>query len=266
MAKTLEQIVLESLVCDCCSLEELYVLWQTMQTMDADGTDTCCPEIDKRSFHVDGMISPEKFSGVLYILKEPSLKKYIQKGLNFPVITDIRKEYRKYKGGFRNEAGYVAGMQRVLLGEEGQKLTDKQVMDTLGIIYVNKRGGRELTDHIWLNYGNEYIEFIKRQIQLIHPSVIICGGEDIFRLVVKEVFHNKKSIRNKGEHMVWKDVVKDYRFMADKNYRHTEKPEKAAVTVVNMWNPAYRMNKAQYLSPEEYLEEFKTRISGLRKL
>ena len=264
MAKTLEQIVMEGLAGDCYSMEELFVLWQTTQMMEehASGS-TCYEEIDKRSFHVDGVVHPESYSGVLYVLKEPSLKHYIQKGLTFPVLTDIRREYRSYGGGFEDERGYLAGMQRLLLGEGGEMLSAEQVMDTLAVMYVNKRGGKEISDSIWINYGYEYMEFIKREIRLLAPKVIVCGGEEIFKLIVKEVFRNKKSIRNRGEHMIWKGNVQDYQFAADKNYRHTNDPEKTAVIVVNMWSPAYKMNKEQYLSPEEYLAEFHHRITGM---
>ncbi|MDO5349581.1 MAG: hypothetical protein Q4E86_06525 [Lachnospiraceae bacterium] len=264
MAKTLEQIVIEGLAADCSSLEELYVLWQTMHYTETDTiSNTSYMEIDKRSFHIDGVVNPEHFSGVLYILKEPSLKRYIQKGLAFPVITDVRRELRRYKKGYQDERGYVVGMQRLLLGETAEQMTNSQVMDTLGVVYVNKRGGKESSDDVWLNYGYQYIEFLKRQIRLIRPKVIVCGGEEIFKLVAKEVFYNKKSIRNRGEHMVWKDVVKNYQFTADASYRHTKNPAKTEIVVVNMWNPAYRVNKDQYISPEEYFKEFHRRIQGI---
>ena len=267
MAKTLEQIVLEGLAGDCCSMEELFVLWQTTQMLEekAQGS-TCYEEIDKRSFHVDGIINPDQYAGVLYILKEPSLKQYIQKGLTFPVLTDIRREYRSYRRGYEDERGYLAGMQRQLLGEAGEELSMDKVMSTLAVMYINKRGGKEVSDSIWLNYRYEYIEFIKREIRLLSPRVIVCGGEEIFKMVVKEVFQNKKTIRNRGEHMIWKDNVRDYQFTADKNFRHTKDADRTSVVVVNMWNPAYRTNKEQHLSPEEYLEEFHRRITGMESV
>ena len=264
MAKTLEQIVLEGLAGDCCSMEELFVLWQTTQMLEENAYGrTCYEEIDKRSFHVDGIMDPDQYAGVLYILKEPSLKHYLQKGRTFPVLTDVRREYRSYRKGDEDERGYLAGMQRILLGKEGEAMSVGKIMDTLAVMYVNKRGGKEVSDSIWMDYGYEYIEFVKRQVRLLHPKVIVCGGEEIFKMIVKEVFRNKKSIRNKGEHMIWKGNVQDYQFAADKNYRHTNDPDKTEVVVVNMWNPAYRMNKDQYLSPEEYLAEFYRRITGI---
>ncbi len=267
MAKTLEQIVLEGLAGDCCSTEELFVLWQTSQMMEENPQGkTCYEEIDPRSFHIDGKIDPEKYSGVLYVLKEPSLKHYIQKGLTFPVLTDIRRDYRNYRRGWEDECGYLAGMQRLLLGEGAEAMSNEEVMRTLAVLYINKRGGKEVSDSIWMNYGYEYIEFIKQEIRLLSPKVIVCGGEEIFRMVVKEAFHNKKMIRNKKEQMIWKNTVEDYQFTADKNYRHTSDPDRTAIIVVNMWNPAYRMNKDQYLSPEEYLEEFHRRITKVGRI
>ena len=168
---------------------------------------------------------------------------YKRQGLTFPVLTDVRREYRSYRRGYEDERGYLAGMQRILLGEEGAAMSVGQIMDTLAVMYINKRGGKEVSDSVWMDYGYEYIEFVKRQVRLLHPKVIVCGGEEIFKMIVKEVFRNKKSIRNKGEHMIWKGNVQDYQFAADKNYRHTKDPDKTEVVVVNMWNPAYRMNK-----------------------
>ncbi len=66
--KTFEQIILEGQVHKCTSMEELFVLWQLMQQMEADPCGkTCYEQIDPRSFHIDGAVSPEDFTGVLYI-------------------------------------------------------------------------------------------------------------------------------------------------------------------------------------------------------
>ena len=92
-------------------------------------------------------------------------------------------------------------MQRLLLGDQAAGMTSRQIIDTAAVIYVNKRGGRESSDDVWLNYGYEYIQFLKRQIRLIDPKVIVCCGEEIFKLVAKEVFSNKKHIRNRGDYM-----------------------------------------------------------------
>lgn len=261
MAKSLEQVVAEGLIADCSSLEELYVLWQTSHHMEEDkAKETCYQEIDQRSFHIDGIVCPQKFSGVIYLLKEPSLKQYIEKGLTFPVITDIRQGLRKYRRGFQNEYGYLVGMQRILLGEEEKGLTNQQVADTLGIVYLNKRGGKEVQDNVWLKYSYAYIEFIKRQIQLIQPRVIVCGGEEIFDLVIEEVFSRKRTLRSRVEEMIWKGAENEYQFTADSNYRYTSRPDKVSVIVVNMWNPCERKNGSEKIHPQEFLQEFERRI------
>ena len=75
MRKTMEQIVIEGQAARCGSLEELYLLWQMMQQMEEEPFgSTCYEEIDPRSFHIDGAVSPEHYDGTLFILKETSMK------------------------------------------------------------------------------------------------------------------------------------------------------------------------------------------------
>lgn len=264
MAKSLEQVVAEGLIADCSSLEELYVLWQTVHHMEGEGArETCYQEIDQRSFHIDGILCPQRFSGVIYLLKEPSLKEYIEKGLTFPVITDVRQGFRKYKRGFQNEYGYLAGMQRILLGEEARQMSNQQVMESLGIIYMNKRGGKENQDNVWLKYSYAYIEFLRRQIELIQPRVMVCGGEEIFDFVIEEIFSKKRTLRSKVEQMIWKGGENEYQFTADSSYRYTTRLDRVAVIVVNMWNPWEGKKGSGWIPPQEYFREFERRIFGI---
>lgn len=64
--------------------------------------------------------------------------------------------------------------------------------------------------------------------------------------------------------MKWKDLVLGDVFFADREYRPIKetKKDEAAVRVVRMWNPSYRVNNGQYVSLEEYLKEFRRRLSG----
>ena len=64
--------------------------------------------------------------------------------------------------------------------------------------------------------------------------------------------------------MKWKDLVRGDVFFADRDYRPVKetKKDEAEVRVVRMWNPSYRVNNGQYVSLEEYLKEFKRRLSG----
>ena len=43
--------------------------------------------------------------------------------------------------------------------------------------------------------------------------------------------------------MRWKNVVEGDIFYADSRYRHTTDEKRAAVRVINMWNPAYRFRR-----------------------
>jgi len=268
MRKTMEQIVMEGQAGKCGTLEELYLLWQLMQQMEEDSPGVTGYEaIDPRSFHIDGIVSEEDYDGTLYILKEPNMKKFIRKGQTMPVISDIRPDVRagKSPSGQVEYMDHIAGMQRILNGEAGENLTNQKLLCQTAVVYMNKRGGKGAADDISLNYGQYYLEFLKQQIKLLKPKTIICCGEDIFRLVVMEVFQNKRQKKNQETYMKWKDVIVDDVFLADARYRHTKDEKKAAIRVIRMWSPAYRVNNGQYVSLEEYLKEFGKRAAGLRQ-
>lgn len=263
MRKTMEQIVIEGQAAKCESLEELYLLWQMMQQMEEEPYgNTCYPEIDQRSFHIDGIVSPEEFSGTLYILKETNMRKYIQQGQTMPVISDIRQQAAagRSRSGETEYLDYIAGMQKILNGEAEKRISDQKLLRQTALLYINKRGGKGAADEVSMDYGRYYIEFLKRQIELLKPKRIVCCGDEIFRLVVMEVFQNKKRKKNQEIYMKWKNVVLGDIFLADDQWKPTVEKEKAAVEVIRMWNPAYRVNQGQYVSLEEYLREFEKRI------
>lgn len=271
MGKTLDQIILDGQAAQCSSLEELYVLWELAQQMEAAQgvcTETCCETVSPMNFHVDGIFSETDFNGALYLLKEPNLKKYLSDGgadSSLPLVTDLRpkilREGRRREPAFE----YLVGMQRILCAKWGKEenKSGSEILKTAALVYINKRGGLDHADERYLNYGKYYIEFLRRQLRFIRPRTIICGGEEIFKLVVKEVFCNKKKVRNKGEHMVWKNYVDGNLFHADYDFKPVRQPVPRGVTVLNMWSPAYRVNSGLYISREEYLKEFARRVEKI---
>lgn len=266
MRKTMEQIVMEGQAAKCETLEELYLLWQMMQQMeDEPYGSTCYGDIDQRSFHIDGIVSKEDFDGTLYILKETNMRKYIQKGQTMPVISDVRQQLAagKSQSGEVEYLDYIAGMQKILNdGQEKGKMSVQKFLKQTAVLYINKRGGKGAADEISMDYGRYYIEFLKRQIRLLNPKIIVCCSDDIFRLVVMEVFQNKKQKKNQEIYMKWKNMVLGDVFLADSQFKPTQDEAKAAVRVIRMWNPAYRVNNGQYVSLEEYLKEFERRVKG----
>jgi len=267
MKKTMEQIVLEGQAAKCESLEELYLVWQMMQQMEEEPYGvTCYGEVEQRSFHIDGIVSPEEFNGTLYILKETNMRKFIQKGQTMPVISDVRKQVASGKSltGEVEYLEYLAGMQKIVneqFYKDTTKLSNQKLLKQLAVLYVNKRGGKGAADDISMQYGQYYIEFIKQQIRLLKPRTIVCCSDDIFRLIVMEVFQNKRQKKNQEIYMRWKNLVVGDIFLADSNFRPTSDEENTAVRVVRMWNPAYRVNNGQYVSVEEYLKEFERRVT-----
>ena len=141
------------------------------------------------------------------------------------------------------------------------KMSNQKLLKQLAVLYVNKRGGKGAADDISMQYGQYYIEFIKRQIRLLKPKTIVCCSDEIFRLIVMEVFHNKKQKKNQETYMKWKNLVIGDIFLADENFLPTSDDTYAAIRVVRMWNPAYRVNNGQYVSVDEYLKEFERRVT-----
>lgn len=266
MRKTMEQIVIEGQAAKCETLEELYLLWQMMQQMeDEPYGSTCYGDIDQRSFHIDGIVSKDDFNGTLYILKETNMRRYIQKGQTMPVISDVRQQLAAAKSqtGEVEYLDYIAGMQKILNGEQEKgRMSVQKLLKQTAVLYVNKRGGKGAADEISMDYGRYYIEFLKRQIRLLNPKTIVCCSDEIFRLVVMEVFQNKKQKKNQEIYMKWKNMILGDVFLADSHFKPTQDEEKAAVRVIRMWNPAYRVNNGQYVSLEEYLKEFERRVNG----
>ena len=240
MRKTMEQIVLEGQAAKCETLEELYLLWQMMQQMEEEpyGT-TCYADVDQRTFHIDGVVSYDDYNGTMYILKETNMRKYIQKGQTMPVISDVRQQLgaAKSPSGEVEYMDYLAGMQKILNEESGEKngrMSMQKLLKQCAVVYVNKRGGKGAADDISMDYGRYYIEFLKRQIRLLKPKTIVCCNDDIFRLVVMEVFQNKRQKKNQEIYMKWKNVVLGDIFLADSHFKPTQDEEKAAVRVVRM--------------------------------
>jgi len=266
MKKTMEQIVLEGQAAKCETLEELYLLWQMMQQMEEDPYgETCYGDIDQRTFHIDGVVSYDDYNGTMYILKETNMRKYIQKGQTMPVISDVRQQLAAAKSpsGEVEYMDYLAGMQKILNEEREEKacrMSMQKLLKQCAVVYVNKRGGKGAADDISMDYGRYYIEFLNRQIRLLKPKTIVCCNDDIFRLVVMEVFQNKRQKKNQEIYMKWKNLVLGDIFLADNSFKPTQDEAKAAVRVVRMWNPAYRVNNGQYVSLEEYLKEFARRV------
>lgn len=267
MKKTMEQIVLEGQAAKCESMEELYLVWQMMQQMEEEpyGT-TCYGEIEQRSFHIDGIVSREDYNGTLYILKETNMRKFIQKGQTMPVISDVRGQVASGKSptGEVEYLEYLSGMQKIVnekFYKDTAKMSNQKLLKQLAVLYVNKRGGKGAADDISMQYGQYYIEFIKRQIRLLKPKTIVCCSDEIFRLIVMEVFHNKKQKKNQETYMKWKNLVIGDIFLADENFLPTSDDTYAAIRVVRMWNPAYRVNNGQYVSVDEYLKEFERRVT-----
>ena len=101
------------------------------------------------------------------------MRKMIQKGETMPVASDIRADFLSGKSpsGRVEYLDYLTSMQKILWEEkhpgEECRLPGKKLREKAAVLYINKRGGKGAADEISMDYGQYYIEFIKKQIR--HP-------------------------------------------------------------------------------------------------
>ena len=124
----------------------------------------------------------ESEPGTLYILKETNMRKMIQKGETMPVVSDIRADFLSGKSpsGRVEYLDYLTSMQKILWEEkhpgEECRLPGKKLREKAAVLYINKRGGKGAADEISMDYGQYYIEFIKKQIRLLNPKTVASNN------------------------------------------------------------------------------------------
>ncbi len=188
--------------------EELFELWQKAHTAEPwYSVEKTTVRGLERGFTKDGIIDPEKYEKyrprVLVILKEPNIIN------EEDAIGDHRPWYQEFtKGRFDRKKkciiipdsdqrnADIGSHQKELIGRmvfllqtgsgpDGSKqkypaaAEIQEALSHAAVMNLNKRGGRARTDaEKFRNYFSLYKEFIAREIQLIHPDIIIfCSTE-----------------------------------------------------------------------------------------
>ncbi len=159
----------------CRSWRNFMCCGELMQQMEEDPFgNTCYPELDQRNFYIDGIVDQVHYDGTLYILKETNMRKMIQKGETMPVVSDIRGDFLSGKsppGGWN--IWIISLACRRSSGREtssggGVQTYGEKAREKAAVLYINKRGGKGAADEVSLDYGQYYIEFIKKQIRLLN--------------------------------------------------------------------------------------------------
>jgi len=185
---------IESKVKDTKNLCDLFILWRKAHIVEEeDSYEKTVPKDKKNkdkdnkykkpkdlnkfkeSFCKDGFLidSHNKRADILFVLKE---------SVTIDKKTGTEGEYRDTfwlkcyikQGCPERDATakkYLSWVKRKC------KLNGVDRLDNIAYINLNKRGGFGLTHHPSLNkYVEKYKKFIKKQIEIINPKIIICGA------------------------------------------------------------------------------------------
>ena len=202
-----DEIVKKVETLDGLTLDQLFELWKDAQKAEKGWEKTTVPVDGGRlmdHFTEDGIIDPQAYDKaeckILVVLKEANIAEnkedafYLKKD-------DHRVWYNEFVNGeynassrkvmYRNEIADNNSCQKQLIGRmsyllqqywrdatcSGSIPTVKQIQDALKkttVMNLNKRGGgKALKKRIFKNYCKKYAVFIKKEIELINPDIIV---------------------------------------------------------------------------------------------
>lgn len=217
----------------CASIEELFKLWKDFQSKDEEYDKDYF--ISVNSFTEDGIVNREKWSKnekgkkVLFILREANGsrsvdEKHIVDGGKFYFKDTVNSENIPKTSLFKR----IQIMQKVITGSED--------LSCVAYMNINKRGGDTVVDWKRLNaYATKYREFIKAEIKLINPDIIVCCGT--YWQIVDQIFQ-------KFDKATWS---------ADNDYVYKDFPidDSNSKVLINMWHPS-----ARSISDDTYRKRF----------
>lgn len=134
-----------------------------------------CSDDFNKSFCHDGFITYDEHNKetVLFVLREANISDKIKENILYPELQEnyfhIKKEWENHINN-KIETIYTKFISYWL----------KELSCTgcnIAYINLNKRGGFGSTNHARLkHYVNEYKCYISKEIEIINPDIIVCGG------------------------------------------------------------------------------------------
>jgi hypothetical protein len=161
------------------TLDELFKLWDYEQKNESP--ESCQKTFPykkdepplvsefKESFCPDGYLS-DSFNGVLIICRESNVSSNKPMGEfnNVFAMADPKIRTTNYDNFIKKALNFLAK-------NEGFNGTTEK--DQCAYMNLNKRGGYGKTDMSRLkNYVKAYEDFIKKEIELLNPDFVVCGG------------------------------------------------------------------------------------------
>lgn len=175
------------------TMEALFSLWKIAQHKESD-LGYLGNNIPPNMFLPDGVIDDVQFSAapkkILFIAKEANWHQPdTEPGFNNQVTSAFwHREVafgRTPKTQFSNRLSLLAN---AIMNADKENYTvvdkDHTVLQSIAVINLNKRGGYSYCVWNTLNtYVEKYQDFIRKQISLISPDLIVCCGYDVKWLV-----------------------------------------------------------------------------------
>lgn len=199
---------------DIDNLAELFKEWQKAQLSDGlyDKLQKYCSNLKQDAFARDGIVDDSVYSKcgfhVLYVLSESNADDYV-KGVENQSEWDLNNEFRRFSDEGKDWPSRlktkICEMQRIILKTEtGVEVGIREAAKTIAIMNLNKRGGgKSISNKYLLEYFEPYVEkhqdFIKREVEIINPDLIICCGNVPFNLMLKYGLTNV--YKDKAMHM-----------------------------------------------------------------
>lgn len=216
----------------CSEITTLFDYWEKVQECDPNYDDQTTG-IHISSFTEDGIVdknkweTTEKGKKVLYILREANGSRSIVDG-------KVDKGNFWFKECIENNIGLdnrifkrIVQMQKII----EVKGNDTEVLKQTAFMNINKRGGLSAVDwKVLNNYAITYKDFIKKEIEIIDPDIIVCCGT--YWTLVDQIY----GVYDKQQEE-WKD-----RWV----YTYKLKLNNKDVVVYNMWHPSARKSNEGY--------------------
>lgn len=224
-------------------LNRLFIEWENAQSVESEESLSLTingKNIRKDFFEIDGIIDEDAFEKeeikVLFVSAEANCDEYgAAKGVS---KTDYKKDYIEYyKTGYDSWRGKMRERICALYGFiTNQKDKELHLLaNKFAVLDLNKRGGRSQIDnglHI-VEYTKVYKHFIRKEIKIIDPDLIVWIGNNIYNLGIPELLGSISRGMNK------------YLLVNGKE-----------IPILRMWQTSY------YQAKIEPLPEYKNRIIG----
>lgn len=198
-------------------IENLFAEWQALQQKESDEEYLTygASEIAKDSFTYDGVIDPpvyaKQVTKYLFISKESNIKnendpRPFRSDGDIFWLRDVCF-HKQEPSIFSNRLAMFANAIYSLDFERVNKCHD--ILNKVAFMNLNKRGGLSESKRKTIRkYTKKYAGFIKREIDMIKPDIIICCGSDLRhrlgkigicspRYTIIEVYHPSYRISNK---------------------------------------------------------------------